>query len=109
MIGALFTYFDEVVEVIVQGCNVFFRTSSSGGKFATIDGLKLDRAGVIREFPELEFDNEWRSKAIIKFKDKIKSLPDELSRIRYVIEDLRMKGYIPKYIQKEGFRPEAIK
>jgi len=105
MIGAILLYFDEVVEVRIQGSNVFFKTTSSN-KYATIDGIKLDYSSTIREFPDLEVNPDWKGIAIERFKQKIKSYPDEMSRITYIIEDLKKHGYKPKYIQRQGFRPE---
>ena len=74
MIGLIFTLGSELIEVRVDGINVFFRNTSTQGGFATIDGLKLNKQGVIREFPDLKDRDDWRAIAVQRFKRKIKRL-----------------------------------
>ncbi len=107
MIGVIFQFGTEVVEVRVMNENVYFRTSNSPN-FGSIDEMKLDKHGVVKEFPELKDDIEWQRKARAKFKEKIRVLPNEEQRIKYIIEDLSKFGYIPLYIQKQGFRPRKL-
>jgi len=107
MIGVIFEFGTEIVEVRVQGEHAYFRTSASPN-FGTIDGLKLDKSGVIKEFPDLKDDIEWQRKARERFKDKIRSIPTEDGRMKYIIEDLSKFGYTPMYIQKQGFRPRKF-
>jgi hypothetical protein len=107
-IGAVFEYASEPVEVRVDGANILFRTMQSGG-WLTIDNIKLDYAGVVREFPDLEGSIIWKEEAIKRFKEKIKELKTEKLRIQYIINDLKKHGYIPRFMQQKGFRPEAIK
>jgi len=108
MIGVIFSYGSDIVEVRIMEDKVYFRNQASP-QFATIDGIKLDKSGVLKEFPELEGNNEWQSIAREHFKDKIKEMKTEKERVEYIIEDLNKYGYIPKYMQKEGFRPVKIK
>jgi len=107
MIGVIFQFGTEHVEVRVLGTEVFFRTTNSPN-FSDIGGLKLDWAGVVREFPDLKHEENWKSIAQERFKVAIKKLPTEEQRIKYVMEDLIKYGYKPLYIQKKGFRPQKI-
>ena len=105
MIGIIFQFGTEVVEVRVKDNNVFFRSGSP--QFADIDGIKLDKVGVLKEHPDLEDKEDWRKQARDRFKQKIKQMKDENEQVKYIIEDLSKYGYIAKFIQKQGFR--AIK
>lgn len=104
MIGIIFSYGTDTIEVRVQDKNVYFRTSQFQ-QFADIEGIKLDKNGVIKEFPELKNKKQWRKIAIEKFKEKIKKMKSEKERAQYIIDDLTKHGYIPQYLQREGFRP----
>jgi len=107
MIGAVLTLADDVVEVRVDGNNVIFRTGIMP-MWATIDGLSLSYEGVIREFPDLKDEINWKKIATERFKDKIRSFKTEDEKLNYVIEDLKKHGYKPKLKQKAGFRPSMI-
>lgn len=107
MIGIIFSFGADVVEVRIKDSNVFFRNSKSS-EFADIDGIKLDRQGVLKEFPELKDKSDWQKQARERFKQKIKDMETEEERVKYVIEDLSKFGYKPKYMQKQGFRPVKI-
>ena len=104
MIGVVFKFGTEIVEVRVKDSNVFFRNSNSQ-QFADIDGIKLDKQGVIKEFPDLKDKEDWKQQARERFKNKIKKMKTEQEQVKYVIEDLGKHGYIAKFIQKQGFRP----
>jgi hypothetical protein len=107
MIGVIFSFGTEIIEVRVMVDKVFFRTTQSQ-MFASIDGIKLDKSGVLKEFPDLKDNNEWQSIARERFKDKVKEMKNEEERIKYVISDLSKFGYKPLYYQKQGFRPVKI-
>ena len=107
MIGIIFQFGTEVVEVRVKDNNVFFRNSNSP-QFADIDGLKLDKSGVLKEHPDLKDKEDWQRQARKRFKEKIKQMKDEKEQVKYIIEDLGKHGYKPMYIQKQGFRPRKI-
>ena len=98
----------DIVEIRVDDINVWFRTSGHGSQWGKLEHLNLSRVGVVREFPDLENDTQWKSKAIARFNEKIKGMRTEEERVKYIIEDLRKHGYIPKFLQKKGFRPEVI-
>ena len=109
MITILFGFASDKILVTIKGDKILFSSTEYGAVESTIDGLKLDYSGVIREFPDLEGDDKWKEKAIIKFKEKIKELSTEKDRADYIIYDLQKYGYVPEQIQKGGFRPEKIK
>jgi len=109
LIGLIFQLGPEIVEVRVDGTNIQFRNNDSNGMFTTIEGLKLNKVGVIREFPDLKDNENWQNIARERFKEKIKSMNTEMERANYIIEDLKKFGYEPKYRQRQGFRPEKIK
>ena len=92
------------VEVRIENTNVLFRTSQSGG-FAPINSLQLSKQGVIKEFPDLKKNPNWREEAIKRFKLKIKSKTTEKKRMDYIIKDLHKFGYKPLYTQRAGHRP----
>lgn len=104
MIGVVFSLANEVVEVRVDGSSVWFRTSQLQ-RFADISGIRLDKAGTIKEFPDLKDNKDWREIAIKRFKEKINKMNSEKEITNYIIEDLSKFGYKPLYLQKAGFRP----
>ena len=108
MIGLIFRFATDIVEVRISGNTVLFRNSTFGSAYATIDGIQLNYEGVIREFPELKDSVTWRSEAVAKFKDKIKDLNDETKIVHYVVEDLTKFGYVLIARQKQGHRVEKI-
>jgi len=109
MIAAMFEYGIETILVVVKGHEVTFGNTTYGPQMASISGLKLDRAGVTREFPDLKEDEQWREKAMERFRAKVRELDSEEAIMDYVISDLRKYGYKPKYKQVAGHRKVAIK
>ena len=108
MIGLIFQLGPEIVEVRVDNNNIQFRNNDSNGMFTTIEGLKLNKVGVIKEFPDLKDNEDWQNIARERFKEKIKSMKTEMERANYIIDDLKKYGYEPKYRQRQGFRPEKL-
>ena len=82
-----------------------FRTTQFGGAFTTIEGLKLDKFGVEKEFPDLKGNENWKAEAIKRFKEKIKQMDNETQRIEYIKNELTKFGYVPLYLNKQGHRP----
>ena len=109
MIEIIFYFGTEIVMVRIRGNHVTFCTSTNGNVEATIEGIKLSKAGVIKEFPDLKDRDDWKVEAINRFKDKIRAFTTEEAVAEYVIEDLKKFGYVPKFKQKQGFRRMAIK
>lgn len=109
MIDLIFEFGGDVILIRINGGQVTFSNSQFGAVYAPIEKLQLNYNGVCREFPDLETRTDWREEAIKRFKDKIKSFKNEDEIAEYLIEDLRKKGYVPKYKQKSGHRKEVIK
>lgn len=107
MIDLFFRLGAETIIVRIDGSHIVFSRAGEN-KMAPIDGLKIDYGGVLRQFPELKDDPNWRNKAIVRFKQHIRGLIDENSRARYIIEDLKLHGYIPQAMQRTGFRPVRL-
>lgn len=107
MIGVIFMYASEMLEVRVDGNNILFRTGVNPD-YVTIDSLQLSHEGVIKEFPDLEEQSNWKEQAIERFKDKISNFKKEEDKVRYIIEDLSKHGYVAKYFQKGGHRVQRI-
>ncbi len=107
MIGVIFQFGTDVVEVRVKDNNVFFRNSNSQ-QFGDIDGIKLDKSGVLKEHPDLKDKDDWKQQARKRFKEKIKKMETEKEQVKYIIKDLSKFGYKPMYMQKQGFRPIKI-
>jgi len=92
----------------VDGNNCLFKTGQFGGAFAPIDGLKLDKSGTMKEFPDLVGNDDWREEAVKRFKDNIKKMDTEMDKINYIKEDLIKFGYVPMYLQQKGHRVKKL-
>ena len=108
MIGIVFQFGADVVEVRIENKTVFFRTSQFTN-FGDIDGIKLNKVGVLREFPDLKDKEDWMSIARQRFKDKIKQMDTERKQADYVREDLQKYGYVAMWEQVQGHRPKKFK
>lgn len=95
----------ELIEVVVKRNQLFFYDTASQ-MTTTIEGLKLDKQGVIKEFPDLKEDKQWKEKAIYRLKEHIKKLKTEFEKVNYIKEELKQHGYTPLFIQRAGFRPQ---
>jgi len=109
MISTIFQYGTEVIEVRINQTNVLFRTQGTQGGFVPIEGIKLEKAGCVKEHPDLKNDKEWKEKTIKRFKEKIKEYDTEKQRMNYVMKDLIKHGYKPLHFQQSGHRPVKIK
>lgn len=105
MIGIIFQFVNEIIEVRIVGKNCFFRTSQFGAGFVPIDSIRLEKKGVIKEYPDLKDNENWREEAVKRFKEHIKNMETEDKIKDYVISELKKCGYIPMYLQREGHRP----
>jgi hypothetical protein len=108
MIGLIFQFASEIIEVRIDTTNIYFRTQGTNGAFATIDNLQLSYAGVCKEHPDLKSEKDWREQAIKRFKDKIKTMRTDEDTAEYIIQDLSKLGYKPLYKMKQGFRPTKL-
>jgi hypothetical protein len=104
MIEVIFYFGTDIVMVRINGHRVTFVNSTFGAVESPIEGLKLSKAGVIKEHPDLVDREDWKDEAIKRFKDKIIELDKEEAIAEYVINDLKNYGYVPKWKQKKGFR-----
>lgn len=108
MIGVVLRFGGEVIEVRVQGINVYFRSSTYGTAFVPFENLHLDKAGVVKEFPDLDGDEQWRQKAIERFRAEMKKLGSENKVADYIINDLKKYGYKAIAKQRQGFRVQSL-
>lgn len=93
----------EVIEVIVRGNELLFFDVSSG-MISPVEGLRIKKSGVVKQFPDLEEDDEWKQKAIQRLKGHMKEFKTEEQRLNYVKDELLQYGYEPKIVQRAGFR-----
>ena len=107
-IGVVFQYMGEIVEVRIVNSTCQFKTGQFGGQYSPIEGLRLDKKGVLKEHPDLVDREDWREEAIKRFKDKIKGYTKEEEQMNYIINDLKKVGYIPLYLQQSGYRPRRL-
>ena len=105
MIDILFEFGPDVILVKIEGNSIKMGSTAYGSVMASIEGLKLNKGGVEKEFPDLKEDLLWKEKAIQRFTDKIKSLGAEDKIADYIIKDLSQHGYIPRKMQVGGHRP----
>ena len=108
MIEMFMDFMNEKVIVIVDGNEVRLGQTNFGAVTTTIDGLKLNHIGVIKEHPDLKDNPDWRKIVIERFKEHIKSLRTEDDVVDYIKNDLKKYGYIPRLKKKKGFRGEVI-
>jgi hypothetical protein len=108
MIKLTLKFGGENQEVIVRGNELLFFDIASG-MMTTIEGLRLNKSGVIKEFPDLKEDEDWKKKTIQRLKDKMKEYKTEMDRMNYVKEELIKQGYEPLFYQRSGFRPIKFK
>lgn len=104
MIGLIFYYGTDIIYIRIDGHRVTFSNSSFGAVESTIEGLKLSKSGVIKEYPDLKDRDDWKEEAIRRFKEVINIMKDEESVAEYIIQDLKKYGYVPKWKEKQGFR-----
>ena len=109
MIGVIFSYINEIVEVRIDGSNCLFRTQQFGGALCPLDNLRIDKHGALKEFPDLKDNPDWKKITIQRFKDKMKTMNTETERMNYLIQDLKKYGYVPIRFQRAGHRPIKIK
>lgn len=104
MIQVCFEFAKERILVEVNGNSLMFCDLSNFTRLAPIDGLKFSKSGVLREFPDLEDEEDWSKIALERFKKHFRSINREEKRVLYVIKELSKYGYKPLYKQKQGCR-----
>lgn len=108
MIKGTFRLGGELIEVIVDGENVMFNDVATN-TISTIEGLQLNKQGVMKQFPDLKDDDNWKRKAVMRFKTHIRKFKTLDARIEYVKEELMKHGYEGLYKQRAGFRPKKFR
>ena len=108
MIDLIFYFGGEVIFIRINNHDIRFSNSTYGTYLVPIDGLNLNHAGVVKEFPDLDLRDDWKEEAIKRFKEKISKMESEEQISNYIIEDLKKYGYVPKYKQRVGFRKEIL-
>lgn len=101
----------EMLIVRVEGENLFFGTPETAGiNFAPIEGLKLSRSGIVKEFPDLKDKElrEMRKEAIKRFKKHVLELKTMEKRKEYVIAELTKQGYSAQGVQRDGHRYKRL-
>lgn len=106
MIDLIFQFGGEIVLIRIRGNNIQFGNTTYGPQLSTIEGIRLDEAGVTREYPDLKGDPNWKQEAIERFKLCIKELGTERAKAYYIIGDLKKHGYVLKRIEEAGKRPK---
>jgi hypothetical protein len=104
MIDVLFTLGPDTVLIRIDGSNLLFTNVSANSWLVPIENLKLSQKGVVKEFPDLDGDEEWKEKAIERFKNHVKKLETDEEKMDYVVKDLAKYGYVLKAYQKKGGR-----
>lgn len=104
MIEAIFLFGADIILIRINEHHVEFGNTSYGARLATIDGIKLSRSGVEKEFPDLLGREDWKQEAINRFKENIKSLKGEKTILKYIKEDLEKHGYVLKRWKQNGYR-----
>lgn len=105
MYDILFYFGQEIVIVRVNGKRIYFSYTGQEGTFSPMEKLKLNRDGVLKEYPDLINDEEWEKEAVKRFEKHLHTMPSELDIVEYVKKDLKKFGYIPKTQKRNGFRP----
>ena len=108
MIGVIFQLGSNYVEFRLDGDNLFVRDSSYGGTLVPFapGTVNLDYDGVLKELPYLKGDSQWKEKACEELKERFKELETDDEKINYIVDEMKKYGYIPRFTQKKGHRPE---
>ena len=107
MIKGTFKFGGQLMEVIVRGNELMFNDVQTN-TITTIEGLKFSKQGVIKEFPDLKDNENWRQEAIRRLKEHINLIKTEKERLFYVQKELNRFGYNPLFYQIAGHRPKKF-
>jgi hypothetical protein len=108
MIKGTFRLASELIDVVVKGNDIMF-VDVHTNTITSINGLKISYNGVIKEFPELEDNDNWKKIALERFKEHIKSFKLEREKLDYIKVELKNHGYEPLFIQQAGHRTKKFK
>ena len=107
MINATFKLGGEMISVKVEGNNLIFFDNGTG-QITTLEGIRFSKPGVIKEFPDLKDDEDWKRKAIDRLKEHMKKKETEWNKMIYIKEELNKFGYESLHYQKAGHRPKKF-
>lgn len=102
-----FQFGSDIIEAVFDGNSLMFMDVSTG-MITTPEGLRISKDGVMKEFPDLEKNEDWKKEAIKRLKDHIKTFPTLDKKLDYVKDELIKYGYTPLFKQKAGFRPKKF-
>jgi hypothetical protein len=105
--GGIFKLGSDIVQVGIEGNNLIFLDISSG-TVTTVEGLQFSKSGVIKEFPDLKDDEEWKKKSIERLKEHMKKIESEMDKLIYVKNELNKFGWEALYYVQKGFRPKKF-
>lgn len=108
MLKITFEIGGDNIEVVIKDNDLLFFDVSSGTT-TTIEGLRLSKAGCIKEFPDLEDNPEWKVETVNRFKKKMRTYENELDKMNYIKSELIKQGYKALFFQRAGFRPSKFK
>ena len=108
MIQAQIRLGGEVNSVIVKGNELLFQDVSSG-QTVGLPGLRLSKAGALKEHPDLKDNPDWRKISIDRLKEHVKKFSTEMEKINYIKKELEKFGYEPMFYQKAGWRVKKFK
>lgn len=107
MIHAQFKLASDIVEIVIDGNNLMFQDVGTG-MITSVEGLRLSKAGVLKEHPDLKDNPDWKKIAINRLKDHVKSFKNEMNKLNYVKDELNKFGYDALFYQRAGFRPKKF-
>lgn len=107
MINITFQLGTEFISIKIEGNSLFFMDANSG-QVTTLEGLNINKPGVLKEFPDLENEVEWRKIAIERLKEYMRKIESEKEKMNYIIGELSKWGYKPLFYQVAGFRVKKI-
>jgi hypothetical protein len=108
MIHAQFKLAGDIFDIIVDGNNLMFQDIGTG-MITSVEGLRLSKAGVLKEHPDLKDDSDWKKIAIDRLKEHVKKYRTEMEKVHYVKDELNKFGYDALMYQQAGFRPKRFK
>ena len=108
MIKGLFELGGQQIDVIISGGELMFLDTSTR-QITTIKGLSIKKSGVLKVFPDLVDNDNWKEIAIERLKDHIRKIESEDDKIYYIKKELEKYGYKGLYYQKGGWRPQKFK
>jgi len=107
MITATFKIGGDTISVKVEKNNLFFFDVGTG-QVSTLEGLRMSKAGVLKEHPDLKGNIGWKKIATERLKEHVKKIKTEMEKIIYVKNELKKFGYEPLFYAKQGFRTKKF-